>query len=44
MRKLILVLAAVTAFNAVPAMAHPEDEGRFTLYIPRERIARIYAS
>jgi hypothetical protein len=29
-------LAAATA-------AHPEDDGRFTLYIPRERIPRIYA-
>ena len=29
MRKFILVLAALTAFNAVPAMAHPEDESPF---------------
>jgi hypothetical protein len=25
------------------AAAHPEDDGRFTLYVPRERMARIYA-
>jgi hypothetical protein len=24
--------------------AHPEDDGRFTRYIPRERMARIYAA
>jgi hypothetical protein len=24
--------------------AHPDDEGRFTRYIPRERAYRIYAS
>jgi hypothetical protein len=23
--------------------AHPKDDGRFTLYIPREKIERIYA-
>jgi hypothetical protein len=23
--------------------AHSEDDGRFTLYVPRERMARIYA-
>jgi hypothetical protein len=23
--------------------AHPEDDGRFILYIPRERMTRIYA-
>ena len=23
--------------------AHPEDDGRFTIYIPRERMDRIYA-
>jgi hypothetical protein len=28
---------------ALAAAAHPEDNGRFTLYIPRERMARIYA-
>jgi hypothetical protein len=24
--------------------AHPEDEGRFTRYIPKERVERIYAT
>jgi hypothetical protein len=23
--------------------AHPEDDGRFVFYIPREKVARIYA-
>ncbi len=26
------------------AAAHPEDDGRFTRYIPKERLPRIYAS
>ncbi len=30
------VIAAATA-------AHPEDEGWFTRYIPKERVARVYA-
>jgi hypothetical protein len=28
--------------RAIPA--HPEDDGRFTRYIPKERAARIYAN
>jgi hypothetical protein len=28
---------------ALAKAAHPEDDGRFTLYVPRERMARIYA-
>jgi hypothetical protein len=28
---------------AAAAAAHPEDDGRFILYIPPERMARIYA-
>jgi hypothetical protein len=28
---------------ALARAAHPEDDGRFTRYIPRERMARIYA-
>ncbi len=28
---------------ALSAAAHPEDNGRFTRYIPKERMARIYA-
>jgi hypothetical protein len=31
------VLAQATA-------AHPDDDGRFLRYIPRERVARIYAN
>ena len=29
---------------ALAAAAHPEDDGRFVHYIPREKVARIYAS
>jgi len=29
---------------ALAAATHPQDDGRFTLYIPRERMARVYAS
>lgn len=29
---------------ALAAAAHPEDEGRFTRYIPKERLARIYVA
>lgn len=25
------------------AVAHPDDRGRFTRYVPREKMARIYA-
>jgi hypothetical protein len=28
---------------ALATAAHPEDDGRFTEYIPKERAARIYA-
>jgi hypothetical protein len=28
---------------AQAAAAHPEDNGRFTRYVPREKIERIYA-
>jgi hypothetical protein len=28
---------------ALATAAHPEDEGRFLRYIPREKVARIYA-
>jgi hypothetical protein len=28
---------------AQAAAAHPEDDGRFTRYVPREKVARIYA-
>jgi len=29
---------------ALATAAHPEDDGRFTLYIPWERMYRIYAN
>ena len=29
---------------ALAAAAHPEDDGRFVHYIPREKVARIYAN
>src|SRR5215468_4462995 len=29
---------------ALASAAHPEDDGRFTRYIPRERMARIYVT
>jgi hypothetical protein len=39
------VFAADTAEEALTQAknTHPEDEGRFTLYVPREKMARIYA-
>ena len=29
---------------ALGTAAHPEDDGSFVLYIPREKLARIYAN
>ena len=29
---------------ALATTAHPEDDGRFLRYIPREKLARIYAN
>ena len=29
---------------ALATAAHPEDDGSFVLYIPREKVARIYAN
>ena len=29
---------------ALAVAAHPEDDGRFLRYIPREKLARIYAN
>ena len=29
---------------ALAAAAHPEDDGRFVHFIPREKVARIYAN
>jgi hypothetical protein len=39
------LFAADTAAEALARAkaAHPEDDGRFTLQIPRDRTARIYA-
>ncbi len=39
------VFAADTAEQALALAraAHPEDDGRFTLYVPRKRMTRIYA-
>jgi hypothetical protein len=31
------------AVLALATAAHPEDDGRFLRYIPREKVARIYA-
>ena len=28
--------------TALATAAHPDDEGRFTRYIPKERLARVY--
>ncbi|MFQ5731073.1 MAG: hypothetical protein ACE5KM_03855 [Planctomycetaceae bacterium] len=28
---------------ALAAAAHPDDRGRFTRYVPREKMARVYA-
>ena len=30
--------------HALATAAHPEDDGSFVLYIPREKVARIYAN
>jgi hypothetical protein len=40
----LFVADTVKEALALAAAAHPEDDGRFTLYIPRERMARIYRS
>lgn len=39
------LFAAETAKEAIALAraAHPEDEGWFTRYIPKEKVARIYA-
>lgn len=39
------LFVAATAREAVDlaAAAHPNDEGRFVHYIPREKVPRIYA-
>jgi hypothetical protein len=37
------LLAADTPEEAWAATAHPEDDGSFIRYIPREKAARMYA-
>jgi hypothetical protein len=41
-RELFVADAAEQALGQAYA-AHPDDDGRFTLYIPKERMIRIYA-
>jgi hypothetical protein len=31
-----------TAALALATAAHPEDDGRFTIYVPRQRMDRVY--
>lgn len=40
------VFAADTSEEALglASTAHPEDEGRFVQYLPREKMARVYAN
>jgi hypothetical protein len=40
----LFVADTVEEVLALAKSAHPEDDGRFTLYVPRERMARIYAN
>lgn len=40
----LFVADTSTEAVALAAAAHPEDDGRFTLYIPRERMYRVYAN
>src|SRR5687767_11641781 len=39
----VFVADTPTAAWALGTAAHPEDDGRFIRYIPREKMARIYA-
>ena len=39
----VFVADTATAAIAQAAAAHPDDEGWFTRYIPKEKVARIYA-
>jgi len=40
----LFVAATPEAVLAAATQAYPEDEGRFTLYIPQEKMDRIYAA
>lgn len=39
----LYVADAAEQASALAAAAHPEDNGRFVRYIPREKLDRIYA-
>jgi hypothetical protein len=39
----LFVADTVTEAVAKARAAHPEDQGLFTRYIPKEKVARIYA-
>jgi hypothetical protein len=39
----VFVAYTATAAIAQATAAHPDDEGWFTRYIPKEKLARIYA-
>lgn len=39
----VFVADTATEAAALATAAHPEDEGWFTRYIPKEKVARIYA-
>lgn len=39
----LFVHDTLEAVLAQARAAHPQDDGRFTRYIPKERLARIYA-
>jgi hypothetical protein len=40
----LFVAATPEAVLAAATQAYPEDEGRFTLYVPQEKLERIYAA
>jgi hypothetical protein len=39
----LFVGATLKEVLALAASAHPDDDGRFVHYIPREKVARVYA-
>jgi hypothetical protein len=40
----VFVAESPSEAMAMAVAAHPEDDGRFMRYIPREKMARIYAA
>jgi hypothetical protein len=40
----LFVADTLEVVSALAAAAHPEDDGSFIRYIPREKMARIYAA